>query len=39
MIFFALGVAIALLGGYILIGLIQLVFSLVGGILSWIFDR
>lgn len=39
MIFFALGLVIALLAGYIIIGLLQLVFSLIGGILSWIFDR
>lgn len=39
MIFFAIGVAIALLAGYIIIGLIQLVFGLLGAVLSWIFDR
>lgn len=39
MIFFALGVVIALLAGYIIIGLIQLVFGIFGAILSWIFDR
>ena len=39
MVFFALGLVIALLAGYIIIGLIQLVFSILGGILSWIFDR
>ena len=39
MIFFAIGLALALLAGYIIIGLLQLVLSLIGGILSWIFDR
>lgn len=39
MIFFAIGLALALLAGWILIGLLQLVFSLIGSILSWIFDR
>ena len=39
MIFFALGLVLALLGGYIIIGLLQLVFSIIGGILSWIFER
>lgn len=31
MIFFALGLVLALLGGYIIIGQQQLVFSLIGG--------
>lgn len=39
MVFFALGLVIALLAGYIIIGLLQLVFSLIGCILSWVFDR
>ena len=39
MIFFALGLVLALLGGYIIIGLLQFVFSIIGGILSWIFER
>lgn len=39
MIFFAIGLALALLAGWILIGLIQFVFSIIGAILSWIFDR
>ena len=39
MIFFIIGVVVALLAGWIIIGLIQLVFGIIGGILSWIFDR
>lgn len=39
MIFFAIGLALALLAGWILIGLLQFAFSLLGTILSWFFDR
>ncbi len=39
MIFFAIGLAIALLAGWILIGLLKIMFGLLGGVLSWIFDR
>ncbi len=37
MFFFIIGVVIALLAGYIVIGLLQLVFSIIGAILSKIF--
>ena len=39
MVFFAHGFVIALLAARIFIGLLQLVFGIIGGILSWIFDR
>lgn len=39
MFFFIIGVVIALLAGYIIIGLIGLVFSIIGAIISWLFDR
>lgn len=39
MTFFLIGLVIALLAGWILIGALKLVFSLIGWILSLIFDR
>lgn len=39
MTFFLIGLAIALLGGWILIGVLKLVFSLLGWLLSLLFDR
>lgn len=37
MFFFIIGVIIALLAGYIVIGLISLVFEIIGAIFSWLF--
>lgn len=37
MFFFIIGVVIALLAGYIVIGLIRIVFAIVGAIFSWLF--
>lgn len=39
MTFFLIGLVIALLAGSILIGALKLVFSLIGWLLSLIFDR
>lgn len=37
MLFFIIGVVIALLAGYIIIGLLRLVFAIIGAIFSWLF--
>lgn len=37
MFWFVIGIVIVLLGGYIIIGVLQLLFGIVGTILSWIF--
>lgn len=39
MTFFLLGVVIAVLAGAIVIGALRLLFSVLGFILSWLFDR
>ena len=37
MFWFLIGIVIVLLGGYIIIGVLQLLFGIIGNMISWIF--